>query len=98
MKSSVRETSNERREKTAGNKQVAIGKRKELPKSNLACFLLLLACWLTACNTDFVQKERGYFKIDFPEKKYQVFDRPGFPYTFEYPVYGNIIQDSLFFD
>ena len=53
---------------------------------------------LSACNSDFVQKEKGYFKVNFPEKKYLQFDRPGFPYTFEYPVYGNIVQDSLFFD
>lgn len=59
---------------------------------------LILSLILTACNSDFVQKERGYFKIPFPEKKYQLFDRPGFPYSFEYPVYGNIIQDSLFFE
>ncbi|MGV3530099.1 MAG: hypothetical protein ACO1OO_14450 [Flavisolibacter sp.] len=63
----------------------------------LSLFLpvLLIACGDASLD---VQKPRGYFKIDFPEKKYQQFDRPGFPYTFEYPVYGNIIQDTLFFD
>jgi gliding motility-associated lipoprotein GldD len=80
------------------NKQGAIGKKLKKARSKFACCLLLIACSFSACDTDFVQKERGYFKIDFPEKKYQVFDRPGFPYTFEYPVYGNIVQDSLFFD
>ena len=59
---------------------------------------MLIAYWLSACNSDFVQKERGYFKIDFPQKQYRLFDRPGFPYRFEYPVYGAIVQDSLFFD
>lgn len=63
----------------------------------VAC-ALLVACSLAACNSDFVQRERGYFRISFPKKQYQVFDRPGFPYRFEYPVYGNILQDSLFFD
>lgn len=63
----------------------------------LSLFLpvLLIACGDASLD---VQKPRGYFKIDFPEKKYQQFDRPGFPYTFEYPAYGNIIQDTLFFD
>jgi len=60
--------------------------------------LFIIYFFQTACNSDFVQKERSYFKIDFPQKKYQSFNRPGFPYTFEYPEYGNIIQDSLFFD
>lgn len=53
---------------------------------------------LTSCNSDYVPKPRGYFKIDLPNKKYQLFDKPGYPYSFEYPVYGTIVQDSLFFD
>jgi gliding motility-associated lipoprotein GldD len=51
-----------------------------------------------SCNSDYVQKPRGYFKIELPEKKYQRFDEPGYPYSFEYPVYGKIIRDSLFFE
>lgn len=68
-------------------------------KSRIFC--LIAICILnTSCgdNSIAVQKPRGYFKIDLPQKKYQAFDKPGFPYSFEYPVYGNIIQDSLFFD
>ena len=64
----------------------------------LACCLLLSAYFLTACNSDFVQKERGYFKIELPQKKYRLFDKLGFPYSFEYPVYADIIPDSTFFD
>lgn len=71
-------------------------------KSVMAPFgdcLWLIACWLLlACNSDFVQKERGYFKIPLPQKKYQVFDKAGFPYSFEYPTYSNIVSDSTFFD
>jgi len=72
----------------------------QLATSGRSAFCLLLTAYFffTACNTDFVQKERGYYKIELPQKKYQQFDRPGFPYTFEYPVYGEVIQDSLFFD
>ena len=51
-----------------------------------------------SCNSPYTFKKKGYFKIDFPEKKYQVFDRPGYPYSFEYPVYATIIKDSTFFD
>ncbi|MFL5740825.1 MAG: hypothetical protein ACJ75B_11450 [Flavisolibacter sp.] len=60
--------------------------------------LALLAVFLLSCNTDYVSKPRGYFKIPLPPKKYQRFDKPGFPYSFEYPVYGQIVQDSLFFE
>ncbi len=33
-----------------------------------------------------------------PERSYQKFEREGFPYTFEYPTYAKIIQDSTYFD
>jgi len=65
-------------------------------------FLLLLCCsylLLLSCNSDYSSgKRKGYFHIDFPEKKYQAFDRPGYPYTFEYPVYATVNKDSTFFD
>lgn len=53
----------------------------------------------TSCNSDYsAGKKKGYFHIDFPEKKYQAFDQPGYPYTFEYPVYAKVIKDSTFFE
>jgi gliding motility-associated lipoprotein GldD len=52
----------------------------------------------TSCNSDYTIKPRGYFKIDFPQKAYQKFDNPSYPYSFEYPVYGQVIKDSMFFD
>jgi gliding motility-associated lipoprotein GldD len=65
----------------------------------ISAFILLVMALLAACNSDYsTGKKKGYFKIDFPEKKYQLFDRPGYPYTFEYPVYANVVKDSTFFD
>lgn len=52
---------------------------------------------LGSCNSDYTPKPRGYFRIDFPAHAYQQFDRPDFPYSFEYPVYGNIMRDTAFF-
>lgn len=52
----------------------------------------------TACNSPFTNKRTGYFKISFPEREYQSFDRPDFPYAFEYPVYAEITRDSSYFD
>ena len=60
----------------------------------LFCFLLSV---LIACNSDYTPKPRGYFRIDFPPHVYRVFDSPEFPYSFEYPVYGNILRDTAFF-
>jgi gliding motility-associated lipoprotein GldD len=59
------------------------------------CFSLLLAA---SCNSDYPYRPRGYFKIDLPQKGYQAFSKPGFPYTFEYPAYAQIVQDTLFFE
>ena len=64
------------------------------------CFIVLstvLCIGLLSCNSGYTPKPKGYFKINFPEKKYQLFDQPGYPYTFEYPVYANVVKDSVFF-
>ena len=50
-----------------------------------------------ACNSGYTPKPTGYYKIDFPEKKYQLFDAPGYPYAFEYPIYAKVVKDSTFF-
>jgi gliding motility-associated lipoprotein GldD len=63
----------------------------------LAMVYGLLTMVLASCNSTYTPKPRGYFKIDFPEKKYQLFDQPGYPYSFEYPVYAKIVKDSTFF-
>jgi len=60
--------------------------------------LILAAAFVTACNSTYTSKKKGYFRIDLPEHKYVSFDTAGFPYSFEYPVYGNIIKDSTYFD
>ena len=69
-------------------------------KRSILILAVVAAIFLFSCddNSLSVQKPRGYFKIDLPKKQYQLFDRPGYPYSFEYPVYGNVIQDSLFFE
>lgn len=59
--------------------------------------LLIFTC-LVACNSPYTPKRRGYFRIDFPRHEYQTFDRAGYPFSFEYPVYANVIKDSSFFD
>ncbi len=61
--------------------------------------LVFCALCLISCNSDYsVGKKKGYFHIDFPDKKYQPFDQPGYPYTFEYPVYAKVTRDSTFFN
>ena len=61
--------------------------------------LISLSLVLLSCNSDYtLGKKRGYFKINFPERTYRKFDEPGYPYTFEYPAYSNIIKDTAFFE
>ena len=61
-----------------------------------ACSFVLVYI-LQACNSPYPHRKKGYFNIEFPEKQYQTFDQPGYPYTFEYPVYSTIIKDTTFF-
>lgn len=60
-----------------------------------AVFLCIL---LYSCNSPFTPKPRGYYNINLPSHQYQTFQEQGYPYSFEYPVYGKIVKDSSFFD
>lgn len=57
----------------------------------------LLSVLISSCNSDYTPKPRGYFKIPFPKKEYQVFNQPGYPYSFEFPTYAKVVKDSSFF-
>lgn len=69
-----------------------------MEKIKVRLFLLLAPLLLGACNSDYIIKPRGYYKIDLPQKKYQRFEGGGYPYTFEYPVYGKVVKDTSFFE
>jgi len=62
------------------------------------CIACLFTGWLLlgSCNSPYTPRPRGYFAIHFPPKKYRLFDQPGYPYTFEYPVYARVVKDSVF--
>ncbi|MGN6214742.1 gliding motility lipoprotein GldD [Parafilimonas sp.] len=83
----------EKRVTLNGQQSTAVHSRK----NPILIFYFLFFTFLS-CNSPYTPKPTGYFKIDFPEKKYQEFNKPGYPYTFEYPVYANVIKDSTFFD
>ena len=75
-------------------------KKSPLPITSLPLLLTLAFTGLFilfSCNSDYTPKPRGYFKISFPQKQYQPFDQPGYPYAFEYPVYAKVVKDSSFF-
>lgn len=61
--------------------------------------LFLLCLLMCSCQPDtYTPKPRGYYAVDFPRHAYRLFDQPGYPYTFEYPTYANVIKDTVFFD
>jgi len=62
----------------------------------IAAAIIMIA--LSSCNSDYTIRQRGYYRIDLPAQEYQSFDKPGYPYSFEYPVYSEVIQDTTFFD
>jgi gliding motility-associated lipoprotein GldD len=47
---------------------------------------------ISGCRDHEVPKPKGYFRIDFPEKQYIIYDTTC-PFTFEFPVYGSISYD-----
>jgi len=50
--------------------------------------------FLTACNSPYTTKNKGYSKLSFPVKSYQVFNQRTAPYSFEYPRYA-IIDENV---
>lgn len=60
--------------------------------------VLTVIMLLAACNSAYTPKPKGYFKITFPQRAYRQFNQAGFPYTFEYPVYAHVVQDTVFFE
>jgi gliding motility-associated lipoprotein GldD len=71
-----------------------------IPEKNkfIPVILVSLLLLFTACNSNYTSRKKGYFKIDLPEHQYQDFNKQDFPFSFEYPVYANVIQDSTYFD
>jgi gliding motility-associated lipoprotein GldD len=53
--------------------------------------------FILACNSPVVPKNKGYVNVQFPEKKYQLFNESGYPYSFEYPVYAKINTDVKYY-
>jgi len=57
---------------------------------------LFIVLFFAACHSssnDYTPKPRGYYRIVFPKKEYQQFNSP-YPFTFLYPKYAVIENDS----
>ena len=49
---------------------------------------------VVSCNSDYIAKPRGFFRIDFQEKSYRMTDSAGLPYRFETPEYSKLVADK----
>ncbi len=54
---------------------------------------VLIILFSISCSGDYSPKPRGYFRIDFPERSYSLYDGDC-PYTFEYPSFASISADN----
>lgn len=55
--------------------------------------IIIVILFLSGCKEKYTPKPRGFFRIDFPEKKYKPLNL-NFPYSFEIPEYSRIVADS----
>ena len=55
-------------------------------------FLILFGAssFLSSCETEFTPRPKGYFRIDFPEKKYATFDS-ACAFKFDFPTYCKVL-------
>ncbi len=64
-------------------------------KNRILFFIYLgVIVWaFVGCEQNYIPKPYAYFRIDFPEKEYQLYEST-YPFTFEYPVYGTVAPDT----
>jgi len=56
-------------------------------------YMVLLIFLSISCEPNYTPLPPAYFRIDLPEKEYQIFDSI-YPYRFVYPTYGKIVPDT----
>lgn len=68
-------------------------------KSKLFLLLTIVAIFAIGCKEESVQtpKPRSFPRVVYPEKNYVQFDTSFCEFTFEYPDYATIVQDTSFF-
>ncbi len=60
-------------------------------------FFSLFLLSITSCRPEsYTPKPRGYARVAFPKRAYQPYNESGFPYSFEIPVYSNVVRDTIF--
>lgn len=60
---------------------------------NYKLLIFIVLFFAVGCKEKFTPKPRGFFRISFPEKKYQPLASQ-FPYQFEIPEYAKVTPDN----
>lgn len=66
-----------------------------ISKQHITHLVFLILLLIFGCKPKYTPKPAGYFRIDFPEKKY-ILSPLNYPYQFEYPTYAHLIPDSSY--
>jgi gliding motility-associated lipoprotein GldD len=76
-----------------------IPKMPAVPQIFYFLLLAILCCLNCSCgDPHYSPKPRTYPRIDFPERKYEVYSRESCPFSFQKPVYAEVLLDSTYFD
>jgi gliding motility-associated lipoprotein GldD len=60
------------------------------------CFTLC-SLFLSSCHGDYTPKPKAYPRVNFPERKYELFNPAECPFKFEKPVYAIVTRDTTYF-
>jgi gliding motility-associated lipoprotein GldD len=60
--------------------------------------VIVICLFLFSCEETYTPKPKAFFRIDLPEKKYQLFQPADCPFQFEFPVYARVSRDTTFFE
>jgi gliding motility-associated lipoprotein GldD len=59
---------------------------------SVTLLIFVSSALIMSCKPGYTPKPRGFYRIDFPEKKYKYLNS-NFPYQFQIPVYSEILPD-----
>lgn len=74
------------------------GRMTDLKRIALSfCHIIILSFLFSSCNTEYTAKPKAYPRVEYPERKYEMYDPATCPYKFEIPTYAKVNIDSSFF-
>ena len=56
------------------------------------CAIALFSVVISACGYVYTPLPRAFYRIDLPEKEFVLFDDRNYPFTFELPVYAEVVR------